>query len=218
MIRIAFSERPGRHERHFMRKVNNVLFPRPLEDFSDEELLEVQREDHEELLDFLQSLRKLVGRAVALKPNEETQVILDLKSELERHYELACGLADNQSANKQAIAQLIDVIMATIQRNAAGDALAEQELAEEALARKTHFSLLESPLVADLLHPRSVIEADELAAVLLTDPEDIVRPALELFDADQRRLLVEEMGKLLEKKGMNSAGLIGRIAWLQPAG
>ncbi|HID44197.1 MAG TPA: hypothetical protein EYP34_00390 [Chromatiaceae bacterium] len=215
MARIAFSERPGRHERHFIRKVDNGLFPRPIRDFTDEDLLEVQRADHEELLNFLQSLRELVGRAIALKPNEETQVILDLKSVLEKHYEQACGLADNQSANKQAIAQLIDVIMATIQSNAAGDTLAEQELAEEALARKTHFSLLESPLVADLLHPHSVIEADELAAVLLTDPEEIVRPALVLFDVDQRRQVAKDMQFLLENKGVDDTSLFARMTWLQ---
>ena len=218
MVRIAFSERPGRHERHFIRKLDNVLFPRPIQDFSDEDLLDVQRLDHEELLVFLQSLRRLVGKAATLKPNEETEVILDLKSELEKHYEQACGLTDNQSANKQAIAQLIDVIMATVQRNAAGDSLAEQELAEESLARKTHFALLESPLVADLLHPQSVIEADELSAVLLTAPEDFVRPALELFDIDQRRLLTEDMQALLDSRGLKDAGMRERLNWLQTAG
>jgi len=199
MVKIAFSKRPGRHERHFRRKIDNLLFPRPVIDFSNEELLDVQRQDHEELLAFLQSLRKLVRAAVELKPNEETQIILDLKAELEKHYELACGLADNQSANKQAIAQLIDVIMGTVQRNAAGDSLAEQELAEESLARKTHFDLLESNLVADLLHPQSLIQADELAAVCLTDEESAVRFAIELFDADQRQLIRSEMEILLEK-------------------
>jgi len=218
MVRIAFSERPGRHERHFLRKLDNLFFPRPIRNFSDEDLLEVQRQDHEELMAFLQSLRRLVGKAAMLKPNEETEVILDLKSELEKHYEQACGLADNQAANKQAIARLVDVIMTTIQRNAAGDTLAEQELAEESLARKTHFALLESPLVADLLHPESVIEADELAAVLLTDPEDFVRPALDLFDVDQRRLLAQDMQVLLDSHGTEDERLRERLVWLQAGG
>ncbi|WP_456406428.1 hypothetical protein [Thiolapillus sp.] len=215
MVSIAFSERPGRHERHFRRKLDNSLFPRPVREFTNEDLLEVQRLDHEELLEFLQSLRQLVRRAVELKPNEETQVILDLKAELEKHYELACGLADNQAANKQAIAQLIEVIMDTVQRNAAGDSLAEQELAEEKLARKTHFSLLESSLVADLLHPESVVEQDELVAVLLTDPEAAVQPAVELFDADQRKLLGQGMQELLEQRGMRDAELFKRLEWFR---
>ncbi len=214
MVKIAFSERPGRHERHFRRKLDNPLFPRPIQEFGNEDLLEVQRQDHEELLSFLQSLRQLVGQAVTLQPNEETQVILDLKAELEKHYEQACGLADNQSANKQAIAQLIDVIMATVQRNAAGDALAEQELREEALARSTHFSLLESTLVADLLHPQSVIQEDELAPVFLTDPEDTVRPAMELFDAEQRLQIAADMRALLQDNAFADGDLYDRLEWL----
>lgn len=214
MVKIAFSERPGRYERHFRRKLDNPLFPRPIQEFGNEDLLEVQRQDHEELLSFLQSLRQLVGQAVTLQPNEETQVILDLKAELEKHYEQACGLADNQSANKQAIAQLIDAIMATVQRNAAGDALAEQELREEALARSTHFSLLESTLVADLLHPQSVIQADELVPVFLTDPEDAVRPAMELFDAEQRLQIAADMRALLQDSAFADGDLCDRLEWL----
>lgn len=216
MVKVAFSERPGRHERHFRRKLENPLFPRPIQEFGNEDLLAVQRQDHEELLSFLQSLRQLVGQAVTLQTNEETQVILDLKAELEKHYEQACGLADNQSANKQAITQLIDVIMATVQRNAAGDALAEQELREEALARSTHFSLLESTLVADLLHPQSVIQADELAPVLLTDPEDAVRPAMDLFDAQQRLQIAADMRALLQDSAIADGNLYDRLEWLAP--
>lgn len=216
MVKVAFSEQPGRHERHFRRKLENPLFPRPIQEFGNEDLLAVQRQDHEELLSFLQSLRQLVGQAVTLQANEETQVILDLKADLEKHYEQACGLADNQSANKQAITQLIDVIMATVQRNAAGDALAEQELREEALARSTHFSLLESTLVADLLHPQSVIQADELAPVLLTDPEDAVRPAMDLFDAQQRLQIAADMHALLQDSAIADDNLYDRLEWLAP--
>jgi hypothetical protein len=212
-VKTAFSERPGRHERHFCRKVDNLLFPRPIVDFSNEALLDVQRKDHEELLSFLTSLRKLVRVAVELKPNEETQTILDLKSELEKHYELACGLADNQAANKQAIAQLIDVIMNTVRGNAGGDSLAEQELAEEALARKTHFALLESSLVADLLHPDSVIQTDELAAVFLTDEESAVKAAIELFDGEQCQQISLDMKNLLENHAVSDGGKHGRLKW-----
>lgn len=197
MAVVPFSERPGRHERHFRRKLDNPLFPRPVREWSEDDLLEVQRLDHEELMAFLQFLRRLVRQAVELKPTEETQVILDLKAELEKHYEQACSLADQQEGNKQAIRQLVEVIMGTIRRNAAGDPLAEQELAEEELARRTHFELLEHALVADLLHPDGLIEADELAAVLLTDDESQVLAAWGLFDQDQRQLLLTEMEDML---------------------
>ncbi len=208
MVAIPFSERPGRHERHFRRKLDNPLFPRPVQEWGEDDLLEVQRLDHEELMAFLQSLRRVVRQAVELKPTEESQVILDLKAELEKHYEQACCLADQQEGNKQAIRQLVEVIMNTIRRNAAGDPLAEQELAEEELARSTHFELLEHALVADLLHPDSLIEADELAAVLLTDDEDQVLAAWGLFDQDQRQLLLTQMEDMLaaDPGGHEAAG------------
>jgi hypothetical protein len=214
-MRVPFSQKPGRHERHFRRRMH-PLFPRPVARLDDEELLEVQRLDHEELLAFIQSLRRLVRKAVELKPNEETQVILDLKAELEKHYEQSCGLADEQGANQQAIASLIKVIMNTIRRSAAGDPLAEQELAEEAAARRRHFELLRAPLVADLLHPETLVEADELVPVLLTDPREQVELALELFDDAQLGEVLEQGRELLLQAG-ESAGeeARGRLSWLE---
>ncbi len=217
MAVVPFSERPGRHERHFRRKLDNPLFPRPVQEWGEEDLLEVQRLDHEELMAFLHSLRRLVRQAVELKPTEETQVILDLKAELEKHYEQACSLADQQEGNKQAIRQLVEVIMSAIRRNAAGDSLAEQELAEEELARRTHFELLEHALVADLLHPDSLIEADELAAVLLTDDEDQVQAAWGLFDQEQRRLLLAQMRQMVNARSDVDEAIAQRLALLQEA-
>lgn len=214
-MRVPFSERPGRHERHFRRRMH-PLFPRPVARVDDEELLEVQRLDHEELLAFIQSLRSLVRKAVELKPNEETQVILDLKAELEKHYELSCGLADEQGGNRQAIASLVEVIMNTIRRSAAGDPLAEQELAEEAEARRRHFELLQAPLVADLLHPETLVEPDELLPVLLTDPQEQVEMALELFDDAQLAEILEQGRQLLDtaKKGVDDE-VRNRLSWME---
>ncbi len=215
MRRIPFSERPGRHERHYRRRVH-PLFPRPVEAVTDEALLEVQRLDHEELMAFITSLKRLVRRAVELRPNEESQVILDLKAELEAHYELACALADVQDDNKAAIRHLVDVIMKTIRRTAAGDPLAERELEQEAEARRLHFELLESPLVADLLHPESLIQPDELAVVVLTDPQEEVEAALELFDEAQLAELITDARRRLEQAGERAgAAERARLAWLE---
>ena len=191
--------------------------PRPLPSECDKEgLLEAQRLDHEELLQFLTDLRETVRRAVELQPREESQVVLDLKAELEKMYEAACGLADEQEGNKSAIRQLIAVIMGKIREGASGDTLAEQELAQEEAARTTHFQLLEYPLIADLLHPQSLLAADELAAVLLTDPEKEVAEALTLFDHTQLEAICDEAGKLLEQAGL-SADYVQRIGLLQSA-
>lgn len=189
--------------------------PCPLpEEFSKEDLLEAQRLDHEELLQFLTGLREMVQRAVELQPREESQVVLDLKAGLEKMYETACGLADEQGGNKSAMRQLIAVIMDKIRQGAAGDALAAQELAQEETARTLHFQLLEYPLIADLLHPQSLIISNELAAVLLTDPEDEVAAAMTLFDRVQLEVICDDAGSLLEEKGL-SAQFEQRMSLLQ---
>ncbi len=190
------SQFPGRHERHFRRKLDNPLFPRPTTADVDE-LLEAQRLDHEELLAFLTELREAVQAAVELQPNEESQVILDLKERLDKLYEAASGLAEDQTGNKDALRQLIAVIMATVRASAAGDSQAEDELQQEEVARVTHFRLLEQPLVAELLHPQSLIEPDELAATLLSEDDAALTAALELFDEEQLMLLVREAQQLL---------------------
>ena len=196
-MQIPFSELPGRHERHYRRRLDNPLFAHPAT-LSEEELLEAQRLDHEELLAFIGELRQVVQRAVELKSNEESEVILKLKEDLERLYETSAGLADEQQDNQQAIRQLLAVIMRSITANAAGDSLAEQELDMEAQARSLHFDLLRTPLVADLLHPQSLIGPDQLAATLLSEPAEAVRAGLQLFDPAQREQLAAEAQALLQ--------------------
>ena len=196
-MQIPFSELPGRHERHYRRRLDNPLFVRPAT-LNEEDLLEVQRLDHEELLAFITELRQVVQRAVELKSNEESEVILKLKEDLERLYETSAGLADEQQDNQQAIRQLLAVIMRSIASNAAGDSLAQQELDMEAQARGLHFELLRTPLVADLLHPQSLIGPDQLAATLLSESAAAVQAALQLFDPAQREQLAAEAQALLQ--------------------
>lgn len=194
---VPFSELPGRHERHYRRRLDNRLFARPATP-DDEQLLEAQRLDHEELLAFISALRDLVQRAVDLKSTEESEVVLKLKEDLERLYETSAGLADDQSQNQQAIHQLLAVVMRTISANTGGDSLAEQELDMEARARTLHFEMLATPLVADLLHPQSLIEPDQLAATLLSETAEAVGAAMQLFDQQQRAQLAGEARALLE--------------------
>jgi len=202
---VHFSQRPGRHERHYLRKVDNDLFPIPVAR-DDESLLEVQRLDHEELLSYLTELRQLVRAAVELKPNVESQVVLDIKGQLDKLFEQACGLADQQDDNKAAIRQLLDVVMKTVRASASDDPLAITELAQEAAAREAHFKLLESTLVADLLHPASLIAQEELLATLLSAEADDLAAALNLFDAQQLQMLLDEGNALLQGKDLNSSG------------
>ncbi len=201
-MEIPFSERPGRHERHFRRKLKNALFPRPINEYTNDELLEVQRLDHEEIVTCLAQLRKLVEQAVALKENEESDVVLDLKAELEKLYETSCRLGDQQGNNKAAIRDLLKVIMSTVRGHAAGDSKAESELLQEEMARQQHFAMLEYVLVADLIDAETLILEDEFAAVMLSEDDAQVEKALELLDQDQRLLLAGEAVELLKNRGL----------------
>lgn len=203
--KVPFSELPGRHERHFRRKLGNTLLPRPIGDFSDDDLLNVQRLDHEELVAFIEELKGLVVKAVNLPPNVDSEVILTLKEQLDRAYETSAGLADDQSGNQAAIRDLTRVIMKVVAGNAEGDPVASEELAQEEGARSAHYQLLEQPLVADLLHPQSLIEPDELVPLLLGEAEEGVAVALQLFDASQLAIIVEQARLLVTNKQKNSA-------------
>mgnify|MGYP001814871219 FL=1 len=215
MSKAPFSNKPGRHERHLLRKLDNPLFPRPVIDPADEEILEAQRLDHDELLAYITELRQLVQQAIELKPNEESQVILDLKAELDKSYEQACTMADEQEGNKQAIHQLINVIMRTIRVNATGDSRAEQELNEEEQARALHFTLLEQPIVPDLLDPDTLISEDELVPCLLSESKEGLDAALELFDEEQRAQLVAQAEKLVEAMDSPTEDVLARLAQLR---
>ncbi|MBT2970196.1 MAG: hypothetical protein B6D72_07295 [gamma proteobacterium symbiont of Ctena orbiculata] len=195
-MRLLFSERPGRHERHLLRRFENPLFPETVRELTQAQLTEAQRLDHEELVAYIGELRRLVGEAVSLGPHEQSDVILDLKERLDKAYETACRLADDQTPNKEAIRKLVDVIMRSVWKGAGNDTLAHQELQQEEAARQAHYELLENPLVADLLDPESLIAKDELLPVLLCAGESDFEAALTLFDAAQLEALLHQGEKL----------------------
>ena len=193
---IPFSELPGRHERHYKRRLDNPLFREPAT-LNDNDLLNAQRLDHEELLAFITELRATVERALNLKSNEESDVILKLKEDLERLYETSAGLADEQGANQQALSQLLAAVMNTIRSNTTGDSLAEQEMAMEQQARQMHFELLQHALVADLLHPETLIAPDQLVPTLLSSPTEQVKAVMVIFDPEQLAMISQEAQALL---------------------
>jgi hypothetical protein len=195
---LIFSQQPGRNERHLRRKHNNPLFPKSQQTISPEELLEAQRLDHEELVEFIGGFRALVQRAVNLKANEESEVILKIKEQLDIAYEQASGLADDQTETKDAIKKLTLIIMNSIRSNAAGDRTAEQELTQEQEARSAHYLLLQHPIVADLLHPESPIQENDLAPTLLSESSQGLQAALELFDDTQLQIICEAGSELFK--------------------
>ena len=181
-----------------MRKYNNPLFPEAEREVTDQSLLEAQRLDHEELSDFITGFRTLVHKAVKLQPNEKSEVILQMKEDLDKAYEQAAGLADDQSETKEAIKKLSALIMNAVRTGAATDQTALQELDQEEQARSSHFELLEHPLVADLLSPVSPVAEADLMPTLLSAPEVELTAALALFDNDQLVLLCQQGEVLFE--------------------
>jgi hypothetical protein len=197
-MRLLFSEMPGRHERYLVCKHNNPLFPESERILTSSQLNEAQRLDHEELVAYIGDLRKLVGEAVALGPHEQSDVILELKERLDKYYEQACRLADDQTPNKEAIKKLIAVIMHAVWKGAGNDTLAHEQLEHEEEARRTHYALLEYPLVADLLDPESLIQEHELLPVLLSADQAEFEAAVNLFDPSQLSALCEQGDQLLQ--------------------
>jgi len=204
-MELPFTHQPGRRERHLRRRHENPLFAWPPEEVAPEALLEAQRLDHEEMETFRVSFRALVQRAVELPPDAGSDTVLGLKEELERHYELACGLPEDHRWERESIAKLIGIIMKVVRRSAGPDPLARQELDDEEAARAIHFRLLEQPLVADILHPETPIAPEELAPSLLDATPAEVEAALELFAPEQIAALIAQGAERLAR--LRSAGV-----------
>ena len=195
---LIFSSHPGARERHLQRQYKNPLFAAEHREFDERRLSGARYMDEKEQDEFLQTFHELLAKVAELKPNEGSEIMLELKSQLDQSYEQCSGLMGEHDNEKQAIAKLVDVIMASIRHSAEGDAEAEQNLQEEELARNTHFQLLQFPLVADLLRPRSPIAQDQLVATFLSESENSIRAAFQLFDQEHQELIYQQGRQLLE--------------------
>ena len=217
---LPFTHKPGRRERHLRRRHENPLFGWPPPKVPPEDLLQAQKADHEEMEAFGVSLRDIVQQAVDLPADAGSDAVLGLKGALEQHYEQACGLPEDHGREKDAIRRLIDVIMRTIRRHAGSDPLAQQELDDEEAARAIHFRLLEQPLVADLLHPESPIQPQQLTPSLLNASGAELEAACELFDGNQLAVIVDEAEALfarLRTAGVELGAAEGALHRLQQA-
>ncbi|NOZ36583.1 MAG: hypothetical protein GXP11_00670 [Gammaproteobacteria bacterium] len=182
---LKFSPHPGPRERHLRRRYGNPLFPARLQDVSQSQLEEAREADEKELNHFLRYFRDLVQEAIDLKPEAESETILDLKERLDKCYAHCCALPGEKSEIQTAINKLIEVIMKAVRQGAANDPLALDKLAEEEMARQMHNELHQFSLVADLMLPDSPINKDELVPSLLTEPEAELSACLQLFEPAQ---------------------------------
>jgi len=204
---LIFSSHPGARERHLQRQYKNPLFTAEQREFDEQRLLGARYMDENERKEFIQAFHDLLEEVAQLPANEGSEKLLDLKSRLEQNYEQCCGLAGEHDSEKLAITRLIDVMMKSIWQSAQGDPEAEMNLKEEELARMTHFQLLQSTLVADLLRPRSPIAPEQLVATLLSETKDDVNAAFQLFDKEQQAIIYSQAKDLLEQKGQKNHDL-----------
>jgi len=204
---LVFSSNPGAGERHLQRQYHNPLFPSERREFDTQRLSDARFADEQEQEEFTREFHKLLEEVAQLETNEGSEIMLELKSRLDQAYEQCSGLMGEHEAEKQAITKLVTVIMNAIQHSAQGDSEAELNLREEEQARMSHYQLLQAPLVADLLRPHSPILQDELVATLLTESEEAVNAAFQLFDQTQQEMLCQQAKELLELKSAEQQDL-----------
>lgn len=193
-----FSSHPGAQERQLIRCADNPLFPAKRRQVIQIEVTHAQRRDAEEASAFQTDFRALLQRAIELDPQADSDVILKLKEDLDHAYERCCGLGGDQREIKAALRKLLEPIMQAVRRGAANDPAALANLREEELARAAHFQLLELPFIADLIRPDSPIGPDELIPSLLSESDESVAAALNLFDTDHLVVLCRDARVLLE--------------------
>lgn len=182
---LKFSSHPGPRERHLRRRYGNPLFPPTRQQVSETQLQEAREEDEKELNYFLRYFRDLVQEAIDLKPDAESETILDLKERLDNCYAHCCALPGEKSEIQAAINKLIEVIMKAVRQGAANDPIALDKLAEEDMARQMHHELHQFSLAADLMLPDSPISKEELIPSLLSESETELNATLRLFEQAQ---------------------------------
>ncbi len=194
------SDNPGAFERHLIRRNNNALFGDRQTEITSDTLMEVQKKDHDILQQFMLDFRETMTKAVSFKPNEDSEVILEVKDKLDKLYATSVSVADDQTRVRESIKKLLTVIMQSVRKGAGDDAHALQELDQEEGARAANFEFLESKLVADILDPESPIDNDDLVPTLLSiEDKDELALATQLFDIEQVTFLLEEGESLLNK-------------------
>lgn len=202
-----FHPRPGPRERHLKRRYRNPLFGDDAV-VTQDDVIEARTADREDMEQFVKDVKALFDQAANLASNVESDVILGLKERCDQLYEHSCRFGADLSRERQALQRLTEVIMKSVWQGAGNDAQARGELEQEETARAEHYRLLEHKLIVDLLSPESPIEEDHLVAALLSEAEDEVEHALQLFEPPHRAAMLSQAGELLDqldKNGIDTA-------------
>ena len=217
---VQFSEQPGPRERQLRRKYQNPLFAEADAGITQQDIEIARQQDQAELKQFLEDFQSLVQEAAELKPNTDSEIILAMKERLDQSYTQCCAIPGDFPEIKTAINQLILLIMKAVRQGAVDDPLALSKLDEEDAARQTHQQLHIHKLIVDLLLPDSPVSETELLPTLLSETSETVQATLQLFDADQLRVLYEA-GKArleeIEPKGHDLSSAWANLALFESA-
>lgn len=193
---------PGAHERHLLRKSNNPLFNTPI--VTSQDLERARLADQNELTEFAVEVQRVVMQCLQLGETTESDVILELKEQLDKLYERSCGLAGDLDNEQAAIQSVIAPIMKAIEKYTGTDPKAMQKLSDEKAAREIHVQFLKNKLICDLLRPDSTIGATELTATLLSEPCELMTPVLDFFDETQLHHLALQGRELISTTQLNA--------------
>jgi len=198
-MKLHFSPESGPCERQLCRKYQNPLFSPVADRITQQDVDAARQEDQAALQQFLLDFRSLIQEAVDLKPNTDSEIILDLKERLDQCYTRCCAMPGEHEEIKIAIDKLIQVIMQAVRQGAANDPVALAKLDDEDAARRMHQALHVHMLIVDLLLADSPIEEADLLPTLLSERVEAVQATLPLFDVEQLGLLYETGKKRLEE-------------------
>lgn len=188
---------PGAHERHFLRRQDNPLFSTASRQVDSADLAVARQRDASELEVFVERFHELLEAAAALKPTEESDILLELKARLDHAYTMLASLGGDNEPFKAALRRLTNIVIGAIRNAAGNDAQALNELDQEQAAREQHYRLMEFSLTADLMRAESPITPAELVATLLSVPREELEAALWLFGPEELRPLCAEAATLL---------------------
>ncbi|MEM7257743.1 MAG: hypothetical protein AAF404_10180, partial [Pseudomonadota bacterium] len=182
MAAMEFSEWPGAWERHIIRRQEFPMFFIDSASPTLRELAHAQLLDKSELAQLETELAQLVSRCSEITESADINAIRDIKTDLDRCYDTACGMCADLNEQKEALTLLNEVITTAIRRTLRDDdEHARLLLIKQESVRMRHLTRLTYPIVCDLLRDTSPIPETEFAAAMLSETDEAFTVALEVL-------------------------------------
>lgn len=212
MEAMEFSEWPGAWERHIIRRARFPEFFTDRQPPTQRELAQAQLLDKSELAQLESDLAQLVGRCSEITETADLDAIRDIKTELDRCYDMACGMGPDLNEQKEALTLLNEVITTAIRRTLReGGEHARLLLIKQESVRMRHLTRLNYPIVCDLLRPVSPIPHEDVAAAMLSESDEGFTVALEVLDLQKKQELKSSIDKIsLQLCGSDQSTSISR--------